>query len=195
MTSQQNVSSMSLAVRVVRIALSVLGCLVFLFSMMLPFYLLDYPDMSFPIYSDSSTYYWSFRSLNSRVSFPTEPPTNSPMVTTATLTDNWFLDCWFHDFFIDRLGLSKILITMFAVQILTLITGIASIFVKKSLFALVPTTLCFTVILMMIHTSVTLVNLCFGHSSTRLLACLSLDVSVLVFLYSKYGFQKRCEDD
>lgn len=157
-----SVPSWSLVVRILRIVFSILGCLVFLFSMMLPFCLLRFPraSVSFSFISDSSTYYWSFRSLNRRESFFNggwgTPPLISPTLNTAIITDHWLFDCWFQDFFIDTRDSSKILVPMFAAQILTLATGVASIFARKRFFALVPTTLCFIVVMMMSYTCVIL---------------------------------------
>jgi hypothetical protein len=175
--------SRSLVFRVLRIGAALLGCSFFLLSMILPFHFLDIPGMSFPVHSEYSTYYWSFRLLNRRVSFPTELPTDSRIYAPPIWTDNWFLDCWFHDNFINRLSLSNILITLFALQILTLITGIVSLFVKKSFFALVPTTLCFTVIWFMNYTCATF-SFITDASDVRQLGYWLAYPSMLMFLFS-----------
>ncbi len=151
MSKRWNVFAVS-RMRVLKIVLLLLGCLVFLLSMISPFYLLHAPGMSFPICSNSLTYYWSFKSFNEKVEFLNFPPiVPDPQ---ETLTEYWFSDCWYSDYFIERLDLSKTLMAMFALQILTLLAGGISIFARSRLFALFPTVLCIAVILTMIHACV-----------------------------------------
>jgi hypothetical protein len=115
----------------------IIGCLLFLFSVVLPFYHITGGrfgmDVWHPVYF--SIDYWSFRSHESGFN----------MIGMTSLrdfsSDYWFYDYWFKDHANRILAaepdLSWMLITTFAVQIATLVASFVSVLINKSKFLLV----------------------------------------------------------
>jgi len=70
---------------------------------------------------------------------------------SSTFTETWFLNYWFHDNIIVMSRLSWILASLFIVQILTLVSAVASTFKSRNALSLVPLLLCpITIVLMTI---------------------------------------------
>jgi hypothetical protein len=124
--------------------LSILGCLLFLTSMAFPFRSVYYVKGSmFPEgYEDHRACYWSFRFYTKTY--------GSLMHPYDEIADYWFHDCWTKLYTYDP-ELFWAFTFIFMIQVLTLIIGVAFIFLDKKILA--PTVLCITVSVLM-----TLVN-------------------------------------
>lgn len=127
-----------------------LGCLFFLFSTILPFYHRAYFVASMiPEYKPYySTYYWSFRALQ-------ESRNLFGGYGTPRSIDYWFYETGFYDYVPGPL-LSKVLIVIFVAQLLTLVSGIASVFFNRRILAPAPLALCSLVTVLMIYTDIVL---------------------------------------
>lgn len=127
-----------------------LGFLFFLFSTILPFYRRAYFGFSMiPEYKPYySTYYWSFRVLQ-------ESRNLFGGYGTPRFIDYWFYEPSFYDYVPGPL-LSNVLVVIFAAQILTLLSAIASVFFSRRILELAPLVLCSLVIVLMTHTSIIL---------------------------------------
>jgi hypothetical protein len=122
--------------------LGLLACLLFLASLIFPFYKLTYVTGHwFEDVQIHSTYYWSFT---------VQEEHSSTGFITHTFTNYWFYEHSFYDQVLDP-KLSPVFILMFVAQILTLGSGVASIFVKKRILAFVPVILCFGVTMSMVY--------------------------------------------
>jgi len=134
MSLRRSITSLVMLRRV----LMMLGCLLFLSSMILPFL---HEDRHYMIEEDlDRNTYWSFKSLTQQIrtlNFP-EP-----------------VECWFYDYWVreyaDRSELLPVFAFMFMIQILTLIAGTASVFINKRILALAPAMLCPMVTASMIY--------------------------------------------
>lgn len=124
--------------------LSILGCLLFLTSMAFPFRSVYYQKRSsFPEQNeDYWAYYWSFRSYTKTYGSLSYPH--------YEVADYWFSDCWVKFYTYDS-ELFWAFTFIFMIQVLTLVIGVAFIFLDKKILA--PTVLCITVSVLM-----TLVN-------------------------------------
>jgi hypothetical protein len=124
--------------------LSILGCLLFLTSMAFPFRSVYYQKRSsFPEQNeDYWAYYWSFRSYTKTYGSLSYPH--------YEVADYWFSDFWVKFYTYDS-GLFWGFTFIFMIQVLTLVIGVAFIFLDKKILA--PTVLCITVSVLM-----TLVN-------------------------------------
>lgn len=125
--------------------LSILGCLVFLSSIVFPFRSVNYVRnvTSYPEGAeDYWAYYWSFRSYTKTYGSLSYPH--------YEVADYWFRDCWVKFYTYDS-ELFWAFTFIFMIQVLTLIIGVAFIFLDKKILA--PTVLCITVSVLM-----TLVN-------------------------------------
>jgi len=133
-----------LGITLLRKILGTLGCLLFLFSIILPFYHLAY-FVSGIIEFQNSTYYWSFR-VSQEVSF--FEPSRAP----------WHTDTWFFQpsFYNPGSSLSICVLAIFVAQLLTLATGIASVFYDRRLLTLAPLALCSLAIVLMTYTNTVL---------------------------------------
>ncbi|UCE96274.1 MAG: hypothetical protein JSV51_01295 [Candidatus Bathyarchaeota archaeon] len=139
--------------RILKNAPLLVGCLLFIGSIILPFYRFNL--VSF-IETGTSILYWSFKA--DIQSFDRMRPLPRDLFT---FREFWFLDHWF-DYYPSRLGVSWALISIFGIQILALVTGITTIFIHKKvlLFAAVPAVLCPAVTALMVHVNIVL------HEST-----------------------------
>jgi hypothetical protein len=121
------------------------GCLLFMGSAIFPFYYIFYfvspHHMPEGNGGEYLIYYWSFR-------------TTSHFSPKGWLddyvTDYWFYDNGFYEY-VPGPTLSWVFILMLAAQVLTLVIGIASIFITNRLLALFPIVTCATVIGLMIY--------------------------------------------
>lgn len=113
--------------------LTILGFLVFLFSIILPFYAIS---MGSGFYG-SSTQYWSYESHGhyGRMS-----------------GQSWFSDYWFNPYMVIGLGIPWILVSMFTIQVLTLLFGAASIIFNRRMLSSAPVLLSLLAIALMLYT-------------------------------------------
>lgn len=130
------------AFRVVKSVPIIVGCSLFLFSTILPFY--RFSLVSF-IETNTSILYWSFKSEVQTFS-RLGPFNGNPLA----VRESWFHDHWFN-YYISRLGLSWVMISMFIIQLLILVTGTASILTSKKVVAIAPVTLCPIVTALMVY--------------------------------------------
>jgi hypothetical protein len=113
-----------------KVLATILGCLVFLFSIILPFYYvrglgLDSEDITY--WSFKADYVWTF------------PPSHHLL----------FFDYWFGTYF--SLGISLTTLSMFIVQALVLALGIASIHFKRRAMLAAPVCLSVAVTALMLY--------------------------------------------
>jgi hypothetical protein len=121
------------------VALFLFAFFLFLVSTVFPF-LLEHRTTTW-VFAHDDISYWSFKSSTQHLVL------GEPMFPTV---ESWFYDYWTE---IDRYqtGLAAILVSMFLVQILTLITSLAYAFSKKRLLAVAPTILASIVIALMTY--------------------------------------------
>lgn len=148
--SSEKSTKKSLVFDVLKKIPAVIGCLLFLCSMLYPFYHFIFPTMTEQRFS---VYYWSYKSAVQ--TYWLRPP----FATPQSISEYWFCDYWFVDTFMNGFGLSWVLVFMFAAQIIILGTGITSIFSSKRILALVPTIMCPIVIALMVYTNLRLSHL------------------------------------
>ncbi len=118
-------------------ALSVLGCLVFLFSIIFPFLFARYPNSV--IEEDvNTTKFWSFKSYT------------EPFYRVRVPYENWFFDYWIKESAY-RSEFLTLFPLMFAAQILTLVTGVASTCIRKRFLTSVTVVLCSMVVTLMTY--------------------------------------------
>jgi hypothetical protein len=119
---------------------TILGCLVFLFSIILPFYYRLPITHGGPVW----TYYWSFKAVAR--GWP------GAIFGQALVFPHWFFDYWFSEN-VFSLGNSWIPLAMFIVQALALAFGIASIHFKRRSMLAAPVCLSVAVLALMLYTS------------------------------------------
>lgn len=126
---------------ILRMVLFILGCLLFLGSSIFPF-LHEIRAASIIPEDSDRTSYWSLKCSTQQVRslFPYQT------------VEYWFYDYWVKEYAY-RSELPLVFVFMLAAQILTLITGIASVFLKKRLLALAPAILCPMVTALMVYVS------------------------------------------
>jgi hypothetical protein len=124
---------MSLAT--VKKVLSIFGCLLFLCSVIFPFL---YQDLGSFIPEDwDQTSYWSFKSSTQQVR----------SLRLFQTVEYWFGDYWAKEYDY-RSELLTVFVIMLVAQILTLITGVASVLLNGKILA--PAVLCLMVIASMV---------------------------------------------
>jgi len=124
-----------------------LGCLTFLFSITLPFHyaILLRSDWFGERIVFYKTYYWSYKSST----------LDGEHGRYSQFGESWFFDYW-GNYYSHGSDLWLVFLSMFVVQVLTMITGIASIFTRRRVLALAPVLLCLTDTILMIYTNVRL---------------------------------------
>jgi len=142
---------------VIRKIVPIIGCLLFLGSIVFPFLNCSYVPLIVAEYHHSrESQLWSFRCHDTRYYSWLGP--HLDVVTE----EEWFYYYWFHDDFIVESGLSWTLMFLFIIQIFTLTTEAASLSINKRIFALMPAILCPIVIGLMIYTYVRLHEISWG---------------------------------
>ena len=137
MSLRRSITSLVMLRRV----LMMLGCLLFLSSMFLPFL---HEDRRYNIEEDlDRTAYWSFKSLTQQIRSASFP---QPLATV----EYWFHDYWIREYAY-RSELLLVFAFMFVIQILTLIAGSASVFLNEKILALTPAILCPMVTALMVY--------------------------------------------
>ena len=120
--------------------LTILGCLVFLFSIILPFYYAGIPDLD----GVGSIRYWSFKADYSGIL--------ATLSVSVYANHFWFFNYWFSDIFGIR-EVSLIALAMFIVQAVVLAFGVASIQFKRRIMLAAPVSLSVAVLALMLYTS------------------------------------------
>ena len=116
-----------------------LGSLFFLFSLVSPFCLSSGSFMGV----GEVDYYWSYKydvHVYLQRSFP------------VGFRQSRFSDYWFNSLFQKYFGITWILISMFIIQVLTLICSTISMIVNRRLLSLAPVYLSLTILVLMIYT-------------------------------------------
>ena len=122
-------STKILVLDILRKALVVIGCLVFLFSTISPFFL------SIGVLSGTSNYYWSYRrdlygNFGGKYQF-------------------WFVNNWEYT---GSAKMSLALVSMFIFQVLTLASAIGSFFFNERILSFASVVLCLDVLFLMLYT-------------------------------------------
>jgi hypothetical protein len=122
-----------LVINILKEVLAILGCLLFVFSFFYPLYYAEFIALA----GFGSTYYWSYK-----VDIKND--------ANGVLNSNhlWFSSYWFSSYG----WIPWTLIFVFAVQVLTLVFGIASIIFNRRILSFAPVLLSLTVIELMICT-------------------------------------------
>lgn len=110
----------------------VIGCLVFFFSVISPFFL--FRTVLYP----TSNYYWSYR---------------RDFYSILGQTQYWFSNNW------ESTGwatMSWALVSMFIIQVLTLVFAVGSVFFNRRILSFAPVLLCLGVLGLMIYTEQTI---------------------------------------
>jgi hypothetical protein len=125
-----------LVINNLRKVLAILGCLLFVFSFIYPLYYAEFITLA----GGGSTYYWSYK-VDYRI-----------IITVVFHQDQyWFSNYWFSSYGWIGLGIPWILISLFTVQVLTLVFGIASIIFKRRILSFTPVLLSLTAIALVIY--------------------------------------------
>lgn len=131
-----------------RRVLLILGCLLFLGSVLSPFLFVTQSSI-IPEDSDRISY-WSFKSSTQQVR----------SLHLYQTVEYWFYDYWVKEYAYGP-EFPLVFVFMLVAQILTLITGVASIFLNKRILALAPAVLCLMVTASMVYAGT---SLRFWHS-------------------------------
>jgi hypothetical protein len=123
---------------ILRMVLLILGCLLFLGSAIFPF-LHEIRGSIIPEDSDRTSY-WSFKCSTQQVR----------QLHLYQTVEYWFYDYWVKEYAY-RSELPLVFVFMLVAQILTLITGVASVFLNKRILALAPAILCPMVTALMVY--------------------------------------------
>lgn len=129
--------------------LGILGCMLFTCSIILPFFNIAYIGLiRIPeALGHDVIYYWSFKASYGTTSLPFEPFTPS--------VEYWFYENGFYQY-VPGPSISYLLLLMLITQILTLSTGIASLFFNRRVLTLAPLALCSLATVMMTYTIIAL---------------------------------------
>jgi hypothetical protein len=153
-SSLEDIKGKSLAVCILKKIPAVIGCLLFLCSMLFPFYhsifyttMIARPPM---IEQSFSVYYWSYKSTVQ--TYRLRPPSGTPQ----RILEHWLCYYWFRGYFIRELRLSWMLVLMLITQIAALATSVASILINRRILALIPAITCPMVSVLMICASASL---------------------------------------
>ena len=130
MVSFRKMSSRLLVISVLRKVPYMVGCLLFLFSLISPFYLTE------GILAPISNYYWSYR----HDSYGMNPLHHYP-------NQYWFSNYWFTLWS----NLPWVLLLMFIIQVLTLFLGVASVIFSRRILSFVPVLSCLGVLGLMVY--------------------------------------------
>lgn len=124
---------------ILRRVLLILGCLLFLGSAIFPF-LHEIRGVSIIPEDSDRTSYWSLKCSTQQVR----------SLFLYQTVEYWFYDYWVKEYAY-RSELPLVFVFMLVAQILTLITGVASVFLNKRILALAPAILCPMVTALMVY--------------------------------------------
>ena len=151
-------------------ALSLFGCFLFLGSTVFPF-LLEYRRGMFWFASDNVSY-WSFKSSTQPTALETP---------RGAAVESWFYDYWVKIGTYRTEFLLPVLVSMFLGQVVTLITGIVSVFTKRRFLAVAPAILSLIVVALMTYVNMSFKEEPWSHN-TQLGYWLAFQ-SLFVFLF------------
>jgi uncharacterized membrane protein YphA (DoxX/SURF4 family) len=137
MVNLKNMSSY-LGINIVRRVIVILGCLLVVFSFIYPFYHVRWVILG----GGYETYFWSYAS-DYHHWFSLMGSGSSHLC---------FSDYWFTPNLAEGLGIPWILISLFIVQVLTLIFGLAFVVSKRRILSFGPTVFCIVVLVLMKYT-------------------------------------------
>jgi hypothetical protein len=131
--------------------LAILGCLLFVFSFFYPFYRVGVGGFG----GFSSKELWSFKyDVQYWVGMiPQPPPENFPNKLQL-----WFSNYWFNSYGFLGLGIPWILISLFTVQVLTLIFGVAFIISNRRILSFEPIIFSTAALVLMTYTAKVISN-------------------------------------
>jgi hypothetical protein len=127
----------SIGISILRKTPAILGCLLFLFSVIYPLYY----NMFITLAGGGSTYYWSY-----------ELTMKWFVIVVLHSEQYWFSNYWFSSYGAVGFGLPWIFISMFALQVLTLIFGVASVIFDRRIVSFAPVLFSLAVMALMIYT-------------------------------------------
>lgn len=129
---------------ILRMVLLILGCLLFLGSAIFPFLHEIRPASIIPEDSDRTSY-WSLKCFTQQVR----------SLFLYQTVEYWFYDYWVKEYAY-KSELPLVFVFMLVAQILTLISGVASVFLNKRILALAPAILCPMVTALMVYVGTSL---------------------------------------
>ena len=149
MSDFRNMSSKLLVNGFIKKVLVILGCLLFLFSVVYPFYFMSMHSMEY-----WGVTYWSYKADITEV------------IRTPSSSQSWFFSYWSNanTFYIDGPWTSWILLAMFAIQTLALAFGCASLVTNRRIILFVPVCLSLAVLALMSYVGYRLTSY-YGYSS------------------------------
>jgi hypothetical protein len=137
------------AIAILKNAIIILGCVLFLISALYPFYRIDLWNPG----GGTISQLWSFK--NETVGY--DAAISSPFPELNQATSLWFFDYWFSSNLSARernlsvFGISWVLPMLFAIQAITLAFGVASVIFKKRILSFLPVLFTLTVILLAMY--------------------------------------------
>ncbi len=149
MGSLKKLFGKALVIKILNRIPAILGCILFVSSFISPFYLIRFFS------HQASTCYWSYKS---------EYHADTVAAIGLGESQTWFSDYWFRINLYVGLGQPETLITLFTIQVLTLIFSIVSIFFNRRILSFIPVLLSVVVLGLMIYTD----NLMFGYGEYQL---------------------------
>jgi hypothetical protein len=132
-------STRFLVINVLKKVLTILGCLLFLFSIVSPFYTISMITLA----GGSSTQYWSY-----------ESDYHYGITAIFGSRQTWFSDYWFSPYLDVGLRIPWILVSMFTIQALALFFGVASIIFNRRMLSFAPVLLTLLTITLMVYTGI-----------------------------------------
>jgi uncharacterized membrane protein len=176
MVHPKNMSAKFLVITAIRRVIVIIGCLLFVFSIISPFYFVSntFGGTGFSGYywSYKSDYYWSMDLVGSGSSHP------------------WFSSYWFNPSSAEGLGIPWILVALFTVQVLTLVFGVAFIVSNKRMLSFGLIAFSIAVLVLMTYTGERANELAGtfngkGYQMGYNLVCISLAMFLFAFLLNE----------
>ena len=144
MVNLKNMSTKFLIINVVRRVIVIFGCLVFVFSFISPFYFISSEFGG----TGSSTHYWSFKS-DYYYSMDLRGSGSSHL---------WFSSYWFTHSLAGGIGIPWVLVSLFTVQVLTLVFGVVFIFSSRRTLSFEPIIFSIAALVLMTSTAKVITN-------------------------------------
>lgn len=136
MINLKNISARFLVINILKKVLTILGCLFFVFSFISPFYFVVFPTRGT---EGMIAYYYSHK-----------VDMHTGIGHGSSSTQYWFSDFWFQF----RFGITGVLplvfISLFTVQVLTLVFGVVSVILDRRILSFAPVLFSLTTMALMI---------------------------------------------
>lgn len=139
MVNLKNMSARFLVTNTVRTVITILGCLLFVLSFISPFYCIGF---AFPG-GRTSIYYWSYKCDYHVIAD----------LRGSSSIQQWFSDYWFNPILSVVSSITLALILLFAIQILTLVFGVAFIVSDRRTLSFEPIMLSTVVLILMTYSA------------------------------------------